>query len=124
MAQQRSARPTARKAPSHEKRDLTLPVLAVTAVATALAVGCMWTEPVATTGPTSSSAGGTHDGVPIWDWAPGRPFATEAVLFGRPVVIRNSVVTQWPAMTKWTVPYLSNRIKKEAGAGECTLLAC
>ena len=63
---------------------------------------------------TATSSTDGSDDVPVWDWTPDRSFAQQAVQFGRPVVIRNSVVTRWPAMTSWTPSYLTKNLNSES----------
>lgn len=59
---------------------------------------------------SQNSAQGASD-VPIWQWEPSRSFALEATQHGRPVIIRNSIVTSWRASSKWKdMSYLQKRI--------------
>lgn len=63
---------------------------------------------------TATSSTDGSDDVPVWDWAPDRSVARQVVQFGRPVVIRNSVVTRWAAMKSWTVSYLTKKLKRDS----------
>ena len=46
------------------------------------------------------------DEVPKLQWSPNRVFAETIVKKGRPVVLKNSTVSVWPALEKWTDDYL------------------
>lgn len=48
--------------------------------------------------------------VAVWQWTPDRPFADKAVEYGRPIVFKNSVVTTWPAASRWSTKYLAHKM--------------
>lgn len=60
------------------------------------------------------------DTVPVWQWAPTKPFLGELIKNGRPVVLQNSVVRLWPALSKWSWGYLQGRL----GRGGVTAVKC
>ena len=43
-------------------------------------------------------------------WSPEKPFVEEMIKKGVPVVIRNSVVSSWPASRKWSLSYVAENI--------------
>ena len=43
-------------------------------------------------------------------WAPNRVFADTIVKKGRPVILKNSTVSTWPALLKWTAEYLKKHL--------------
>ena len=61
------------------------------------------------------------DTVPVWQWAPTKPFLGELIRNGRPVVLQNSVVRLWPALSKWSWGYLQGRLGRGGVAAvKCT----
>lgn len=60
------------------------------------------------------------DTVPVWQWAPTKPFLGELIKNGRPVVLQNSAVRLWPAMSKWSWRYLQSQL----GRGGLTRVKC
>ena len=54
-------------------------------------------------------------------WSPGKPFVQKAIGLGRPLLIKNTVVTTWPAMSKWSMSYVSENMgMKVLPAVKCT----
>eukprot|EP01091_Cochliopodium_minus_P014883 TRINITY_DN5153_c0_g1_i1.p1 TRINITY_DN5153_c0_g1~~TRINITY_DN5153_c0_g1_i1.p1 ORF type:complete len:847 (-),score=260.45 TRINITY_DN5153_c0_g1_i1:14-2554(-) len=50
--------------------------------------------------------------VPILYWSPDKPFADECIRNATPVVLRNTSVTKWDAMTKWRMGYFKEKVSK------------
>ena len=50
------------------------------------------------------------DEVPKLQWSPNRVFAETIIKKGRPVVLKNSTVSVWPALEKWTDDYLQKHL--------------
>ena len=50
---------------------------------------------------------------PVWEWQPTKPFFEPLMKFGEPVVLKNSVVTRWPAISKWSWSYLTDRFARQ-----------
>jgi len=49
------------------------------------------------------------DAVPRKEWAPTKPFAKELSKQATPVILSNTVATEWPALKKWSLDYLKQR---------------
>ena len=47
-------------------------------------------------------------------WSPDKPFAETIIKRGRPVILKNSTVSTWPALTKWTDGYLKKYLTTSA----------
>ncbi|CAJ1385442.1 unnamed protein product [Effrenium voratum] len=50
--------------------------------------------------------------VPVLQWAPDKPLAAFLGARTRPVVLRNSLVTSWPALARWDFAYLAKSSRK------------
>lgn len=44
--------------------------------------------------------------MPVIQWSPDKPFVLDVIKQNRPVVLRNTAATKWPALRKWTPQYL------------------
>lgn len=53
-----------------------------------------------------------HRSVQVIEWDPSLPFTSEIIAGGRPVILRNTIVTQWDALKKWNSAYLRKKFKK------------
>ena len=61
------------------------------------------------------------DTVPVWQWAPTKPFVGKLIKNGRPVVLQNSAVRLWPALSKWSWNYLQRHLGRGGVTGvKCT----
>ena len=58
--------------------------------------------------------------VPVWQWTPTKPFLGELIKNGHPVVLQNSVVKLWPALSRWSWGYLSSHL----GEGGVAAVKC
>lgn len=47
-------------------------------------------------------------------WSPDKLFAETIISEGRPVILKNSTVSTWPALTKWTADYLEKYLTTSA----------
>eukprot|EP01137_Pigoraptor_chileana_P020829 Opistho-2@83718 len=51
--------------------------------------------------------------VPVLEWSPTRPFATEIAAGRRPVILRNAAPSLWPAIRKWLdFDYLADHVAR------------
>ena len=48
--------------------------------------------------------------VPEVEWSPNKPFAEDIISKGQPVILKNTTVTKWPALRKWTSDYLMKHL--------------
>ncbi|XP_065179869.1 uncharacterized protein LOC135810308 [Sycon ciliatum] len=44
--------------------------------------------------------------VDVRQWSPERTFTNDLIAAGRPVILRNTMAAQWPALTRWTEAFL------------------
>lgn len=78
-------------------------------------VSKMDSEFINTSVPTDSNFSWIHSGVvqghvPVLEWHPDKPFANWLIQNGKPVILKNALPSKWPALKKWNMEYLSDKL--------------